>query len=265
MRYSSAIGVLAAAAATANAQTGTTIKVSVGENGLTYTPNNITAAVGTAIEFDFFPKNHTVTQSSFADPCHPLNTNGVFNGFFSGFVPTASSPSGSTFTIIVNDTTPIWFYCAQTTGNHCQSGMVGSINAPTTGNKTLAAFEALAKVANTSSTPPEVAGGILKIASNSTSGSSGSVSTVTSEVTTTVVKTVTAQYSTYTTTYGTTYASTFTTAAAQASGSGSGSSSSTSSSTTSSSTSKSTSGAVANVAVNGGMAGAVLVAALAML
>jgi len=259
MRYSSAIGVLAAAAASANAQAGTTIQVAVGQNGLTYTPNNITAAVGTAIEFSFFPKNHTVTQSSFADPCHPLNTNGVLNGFFSGFVPTASSPSGSTFTIIVNDTTPIWFYCAQTTGNHCQSGMVGSINAPTTGNKTLAAFEALAKVANTSSTPPEVAGGILKIASNSTSGS-GSVSTVTSEVTTTVVKTVTAQYSTYTTTYGTTYASTFTTAAAQASGSGS----STSSSTTSSSTSKPTSGA-ANVAVNGGMAGAVLVAALAML
>jgi hypothetical protein len=203
-------------------------------------------------------QNHTVTQSSFADPCHPLNTNGVFNGFFSGFVPTASSPSGSTFTIIVNDTNPIWFYCAQTTGNHCQSGMVGSINAPTTGNKTLAAFEALAKVAGTSSTPPNVAGGILKIASNSTSGS-GSVSTVTSEVTTTVVKTVTAQSSTYTTTYGTTYASTFTTAAAETSGS------STSSSTTSSSTSKPSSGAAANVAVNGGMAGAVLVAALAML
>jgi len=259
MRYSSAIGVLAAAAATANAQTGNTIQVTVGQNGLTYSPNNITAAVGTAVEFSFFPKNHTVTQSSFADPCHPLSTNGAFNGFFSGFVPTASSPSGSTFTIIVNDTSPIWFYCGQTVGNHCQSGMVGSINAPTTGNKTLAAFEALAKVAGTSSSPPNgVAGGILKIASNSTSGS-GSASTVTSEVTTTVVKTVTAQYSTYTTTYGTTYASTFTTAAAETSGSSS------SSSTTSSSTVKSSSGAVANVAVNGGMAGAVLVAALAML
>ena len=56
MRYASAIGVLAIAAATANAQTGTTIQVAVGQNGLTYTPNNITAAVGTAIEFSFFPK-----------------------------------------------------------------------------------------------------------------------------------------------------------------------------------------------------------------
>jgi hypothetical protein len=56
MRYSSAISVLAAAAATANAQTGTTIQVAVGQSGLTYTPNNITAAVGTAIEFSFFPK-----------------------------------------------------------------------------------------------------------------------------------------------------------------------------------------------------------------
>jgi plastocyanin len=56
MRYLSAFGVLAAAAATANAQAGTTIQVNVGQDGLTYTPNNITAKVGTAIEFSFFPK-----------------------------------------------------------------------------------------------------------------------------------------------------------------------------------------------------------------
>jgi hypothetical protein len=69
-------------------------------------------------------QNHSVIQSSFANPCHPLNS-----GFFSGFVPTKDSPSGTTFTITVNDTSPIWIYCGQTVENHCQSGMVAAINA----------------------------------------------------------------------------------------------------------------------------------------
>lgn len=30
------------------------------------------------------------------------------------------------FTVMVNDTNPIWFYCA--TAKHCQGGMVGVIN-----------------------------------------------------------------------------------------------------------------------------------------
>ncbi|KAH8589308.1 Cupredoxin, partial [Bisporella sp. PMI_857] len=111
-------------------------QVKVGANNLTYTPSNIIAAPGTKIEFSFFPKNHTVTQSSFSDPCHPLA-----GGFFSGFVPTQPAAAGSSsFTITVNDTKPIWFYCSQTAGDHCQKGMVGSINAPKTGNRTLEAF-----------------------------------------------------------------------------------------------------------------------------
>lgn len=50
-------------------------------------------------------------------------------GFTSGFIPTNSTPSGVTFQIVVNDTKPVWFYCAQTKKAHCQAGMVGSINA----------------------------------------------------------------------------------------------------------------------------------------
>ena len=103
----------------------TSVQVGPGGN-LTYSPNNITNALpGEVIEFAFNPKNHSVVQSSFADPCHPL----AAGGFTSGFLPTAVSPSGATFQIVVNDTKPIWFYCAQTTKDHCQSGMVGSINA----------------------------------------------------------------------------------------------------------------------------------------
>ncbi|KAF4624883.1 hypothetical protein G7Y89_g13283 [Cudoniella acicularis] len=72
--------------ALAASATAATIQVAVGQNGLTYTPNNITASVGDLIQFSFFPKNHSVTQSSFADPCHPLA-----GGFFSTFQKTTLS------------------------------------------------------------------------------------------------------------------------------------------------------------------------------
>lgn len=92
------------------------VKVTVGKNGLTYDPPTLHAEIGARIQFDFFPKNHSVVQSSFADPCHPLAS----GGFFSGFVPTKEGQSSTTFTIEVKDKKPIWFYCAQ--GPHCQSG-----------------------------------------------------------------------------------------------------------------------------------------------
>jgi hypothetical protein len=198
-----------------------------------------------------------VTQSSFANPCHPLA-----NGFFSTFIPTTVE-SNKTFTLLVNDTKPIWIYCAQTTLNHCQSGMVAAINAPATGN-TLAAFTALAKNATTSTSPPDTVplGGILAVKGTE------EVKTVTASITTTITATVTAGGSTYATTYATSYGTTYTTdiiAQATNTGSSAGSGSgSGSSSTTSSSTARVTNGA-SGLAVNGGMAGAVLVAAWAML
>lgn len=36
---------------------------------LVYTPESISAAVGDVVEFHFLQTNHTVTQSSFANPC----------------------------------------------------------------------------------------------------------------------------------------------------------------------------------------------------
>jgi plastocyanin len=99
----------------------TTINVKAGASGLTFTPNNLTAAVGDNVQFTFYPANHNVVQASFANPCMPMN-----GGFYSGFMPTSSGPANKTFTITVNDTTPIWFYCGQ--GTHCESGMVGVIN-----------------------------------------------------------------------------------------------------------------------------------------
>lgn len=250
MRFSSAIALTAAVAVHAK-----TIQVAVGENGLSYSPNDIQADQGDIVEFSFFPKvsspthltnstnqpqNHTVTQSSFADPCHPLST----GGFFSSFVPTAAGTAGSTFSITVNTTKPIWFYCGQ--GIHCQSGMVGAINAPATGN-TLLAFEALAQKANSSTSPDTgVVGGILRVAEANES-STVEIKTVTA----TVTKVITTGSSTYSTTYSTTYPSTYTEAV-------------TATATSSSALAIST-GAANGLVVNGGMAGAVVFAALAML
>jgi len=94
-------------------------------NTLSITPNNIKAAVGTVVEFVFYPKTHSVAQSSFAEPCAPL-ANGT--GFFSGGQTTSSGANPTVYAITVNDTKPIWFYCAFP--GHCQNGMVGVINAP---------------------------------------------------------------------------------------------------------------------------------------
>lgn len=101
-----------------------TIDVSVGQNGLTFTPNIVVAAPGDKVDFHYFPKNHSVVQSSFAAPCVPIKPDG---GIFSGFQPTkAESPL--VFEVTVNDTTPIWIYCAQE--KHCEMGMSMVINQP---------------------------------------------------------------------------------------------------------------------------------------
>lgn len=124
-------------------------KVTVGaDSQLAFSPDNIDALPGEVIRFSFNPKNHSVVQSSFDDPCHYLN-----DGFSSGFIPTEYSPSGVYFDVVVKDKKPVWFYCAQLGQNpHCQAGMVGSFNAPKEG-KTLDAFRNKAKTASASTIP----------------------------------------------------------------------------------------------------------------
>lgn len=103
--------------------------VEVGKNGLTYTPPYITANVGDFVQLNFFAKNHTLVQSSFADPCEPLA-----GGIFAGFQPTNVTKDDTGFvtfrtvTFPVTTESPLWYYCAQ--ANHCQSGMTFAINPP---------------------------------------------------------------------------------------------------------------------------------------
>lgn len=171
----------AAAVPSAPANTAGQVNIDVAfNNNFVFHPANVSAANGTLVTF-FFPNNgltHSVTQSSFADPCTFLAANGSSpGGFDSGLT------AGTQFTINITDSTqPIWFHCKQIT--HCGMGMVGSINAPNTGN-TFDSFQAAAmKIGSSEVTEQDngaVTGGVNGIAtagpttmSGSSSSSSGS-------------------------------------------------------------------------------------------
>lgn len=120
-----------------------TISIGVGEGGLVFKPESVTADVGDLLQFSFYPRNHSVAQGSFSSPCQPLA-----GGVYSGFVPVAagkgvcpqeinrSSQStfqadciqNSTFQVTVNSTDPIYLYCSQV--EHCEKGMAMIVNPP---------------------------------------------------------------------------------------------------------------------------------------
>ncbi|KAH7408551.1 Cupredoxin [Phaeosphaeria sp. MPI-PUGE-AT-0046c] len=134
---------------------------------LVFVPETVTAAEGDTVTFRFWPKNHSVAQSTFAQPCAPMN-----NGFWSGFVPTTSTEKVADWTFtyeVKNASAPVWFYCTQ--GQHCQAGMVGVINPPRQGPNTLAAYKNASMNAQRNVSPTSVAGtgGNLTESGNSTS------------------------------------------------------------------------------------------------
>lgn len=113
-----------------------------GPAGDVYTPSNITAQPGDTVTFQFMTKNHTATQSSFPVPCRPLadsSTSGQV-GFDSGFMPVAANASAfPTYTITINNSSPVWVYCRQT--GHCGLGMTFSVNAVESSPNNYAAFK----------------------------------------------------------------------------------------------------------------------------
>ncbi|KAB8292228.1 hypothetical protein EYC80_007970 [Monilinia laxa] len=141
----------------------------VGAGGqLTFSPNETKADVNTTLEFHFYPQTHSVAQAAFASPC-----NGT--GFFSGPITTTSSDGNSSvFSVLVNDTKPIWFYCGF--ARHCENGMVGAVNLPTDNSKTLAEFAAAAKKLNGDATknPPGLVGGTFAPVKAESSGTGAS-------------------------------------------------------------------------------------------
>jgi len=174
MRFSTAATFVAIAVPLVSAQA--THNVAVGQNGLTYSPSNITAAVGDIVSFTFYAKNHSATQSTFAAPCTQLvNSTGgsTIVGISSGYMPVgANATSNPVWSFSVQDTTPLWFFCLQ--GNHCQQGMVFSINE--TPAKTFAAYQTAAKATTNSTAAPETGGAQTPAGSNGSTGGAGTTS-----------------------------------------------------------------------------------------
>jgi plastocyanin len=142
----------AATAALAGSAVAVDHTIVVGNGTLTFEPANLTAAEGDTVTFKFWPKSHSVAQAAFASPCTPMQ-----NGFWSGFVPSEKGAAPQTFMInITNATQPLWYYCSR--ANHCQDGMVGVINGPTTGQKTIEAFAKAAANATNNTSPVTTAG-----------------------------------------------------------------------------------------------------------
>ncbi|KAI9772615.1 MAG: hypothetical protein M1839_002428 [Geoglossum umbratile] len=177
----------------ATAAFGAIVSVDVGENGLVYTPDTITAAMGDQVQFTFYPQNHSVIQAAFSSPCNPLA-----GGIFSGFVPVSSGQSSQVFAVDITNTNPIWLYCGQV--QHCESGMVAVINPPS-GANTLDAFKANAKGAKGSTPSGGVSGGsFISPGSGSSSSTTSAGSSTTPSATSSATGTATSVSTTATAT-----------------------------------------------------------------
>jgi plastocyanin len=114
------------AATATGVQASQTFSVQVGENDvLNFQPNQVTAAVGDTVVFEFHALNHTITQSSLDSPCVARS------GFDSGFrqYNAADSPDMKV-AFTVNSPEPEFFFCRQSMPeSHCALGMVFALNA----------------------------------------------------------------------------------------------------------------------------------------
>ncbi|KAJ5980301.1 hypothetical protein N7481_007599 [Penicillium waksmanii] len=147
-----------------------TVSVDVGEDGFTFNPATVNVPKGGVVEFNFYPGDHSVVQAAFNNPCHPLSD----TSFFSGFMADAHDGK-PVWSLTVNDTNPIWFYCGQV--GHCQAGMVGVINP--SGSDTLDGFKSKASSASGQSVPATAQGGILGTPSASAGQTSATASSMT--------------------------------------------------------------------------------------
>ncbi|KAM4059135.1 extracellular serine-rich protein [Hirsutella rhossiliensis] len=152
------------------------------KTGQKYWPEKVEAKVGDMVQFQFWAGNHTATQSTFDGACAPVSSsNASAAGVFSGFQPAAASEAQGqipVFTVMINDTMPKWFYCAQ--AKHCQSGMVMVINENPSANatRTLENYKQLASKAqgSTSTTGPNGGTGTSGGTSSTTNPPSANVS-----------------------------------------------------------------------------------------
>ena len=83
---------------------------------LGYRPEAITANMGDIVEFQFMQKNHTATQSTFAEPCKAMA-----GGMDSGFMPNPDGKAGVTWNMTVSTTDPLCKSTVSTTAYQKQT------------------------------------------------------------------------------------------------------------------------------------------------
>ncbi|KAF2137400.1 uncharacterized protein K452DRAFT_312405 [Aplosporella prunicola CBS 121167] len=130
-----------ASSTTTSSTAAATHTISVGAGGNhKMSPNTTTANVGDTIVFEFFPTNHSVIRSEYAgadncpdggcNPCVPYELyypEDEDKAFFSGNREVSSYADTQTWSLTVNDTDPIWFYC-NALSSCSPNAMVGVIN-----------------------------------------------------------------------------------------------------------------------------------------
>jgi plastocyanin len=94
-----------------------TVIVAPQQGVLRYVPPFVDANVGDTIMFKWGANKHTVTKSSALLPCNKTGD---------ALFASGTHDKDFTFTQVVNDTNPTYFYCA--TPGHCPKGMFGVIN-----------------------------------------------------------------------------------------------------------------------------------------
>jgi hypothetical protein len=97
-----------------------TVIVAPTKGVLRYVPFAVNASVGDTILYKWGAGPHTVTMGSALEIC---NKSSAENSFTSG-----PQNAGFEFTVVVNDTKPMFVYCNVPT--HCQKGMFGVVNPP---------------------------------------------------------------------------------------------------------------------------------------
>ncbi|KAJ7626615.1 hypothetical protein DFH06DRAFT_1481070 [Mycena polygramma] len=97
-------------------------------NTLTFTPDQVQAAIGDTLTFTVVARNHSTTTTVFSGNVCPPPPGGVgVNGWDSGFL---SDLDGSMpqFVYTVKDTEPHFAACMQAAGAHCRAGMTFALN-----------------------------------------------------------------------------------------------------------------------------------------
>ncbi|KAF2118871.1 hypothetical protein BDV96DRAFT_596685 [Lophiotrema nucula] len=121
-----------------------TFTVDVGPGDFIYKPDRIEDVhVNDTVLFQFFPPDHSVARAEYLNPCVPYESTGAGKtGFYSGVQYVDTVEHITNWTLLINDTSPIFFYCTAK-GSCIDHQMVGVINPNAT--QTLNAQKAAAK------------------------------------------------------------------------------------------------------------------------